>query len=223
MIPAWLGPVLLYMGQGFLVTMWIAVLSVVLATILGVLIGTASASSTRAIVLAARAYTEALRGIPSLMTMLFVFFALPRLGIETRPIGAAALGLGLWSAANIAEAVRGAIGSVPTGQVTAARALGLSQPQALAWVVFPQATRRFLPPYVGQVVVLIQASTLTSIVGVTDLLGSGRQMIERLAYVSGQSYAIPICGIVLAAFFAVCYPLTLLSEHLERRLQSRHH
>jgi polar amino acid transport system permease protein len=60
---------------------------------------------------------------------------------------------------------------------------------------------------------------LTSIVGVTDLLGSARQMIERLAYVGdGGSHAIAIYGLVLGAFFAVCYPLSLLANYLEGKL-----
>jgi polar amino acid transport system permease protein len=79
--------------------------------------------------------------------------------------------------------------------------------------------RRFLPPYVGQLTILIQASTLCSIVGLTELLGSARQMIERLAYVDGNSHAVLLYGAVLAGFFIICYPLTLLSSYLERRNQ----
>jgi polar amino acid transport system permease protein len=84
----------------------------------------------------------------------------------------------------------------------------------------PQAVRRFLPPYIGQLTVLIQASALTSVVGVTDLLGSARQMIERLAYISTDAHAVPIyCGVLLV-FFAICYPLTLLASYLEGKLRS---
>jgi polar amino acid transport system permease protein len=88
------------------------------------------------------------------------------------------------------------------------------------FAILPQALRRFLPPYVGQLTVLIQASALTSIVGVTDILGSARQMIERLGYVGTDSHAVEIYCAVLVAFFGICYPLTLLSNFLERRLRA---
>jgi len=68
------------------------------------------------------------------------------------------------------------------------------------FTVIPQAIRRFLPPYIGQLTVLIQASALTSVVGVNDLLGSARQMIERLAYVSPDSHAVPIYCTFLLVF-----------------------
>ena len=168
---------------------------------------------------AARGYIEALCGIPSLITLLFVFFALPRIGIETSPIAASILGLGLWNAANIGEAARGALSSIASGQTVASRALGMNQMQTIVWVIFPQAFRRFLPPYVSQLTILIQASTLTSVVGVTDLLGSARQMIERLAYVSDSSHAILIYACVMGCFFVVCYPLTLLAQLLEGKIR----
>lgn len=217
MSEAWLGPVALYLGKGFLLTLQISVLSILLATPLGIVVGALATSTSKWLVAVGRIYVELLRGVPSLMTLLFVFFALPGLGIETGPITASVLGLGFWSSANIAEAMRGALGSIPSEQAVSARALGMTTFQTLIWVVLPQALRRFLPPYVGQLTFLIQASTLTSVVGVTELLGSSRQMIERLAYSTGDSHAILLYGMVLGGFFAVCYPLTLLSEYLERR------
>ncbi|MDF2810838.1 MAG: amino acid transporter permease [Microvirga sp.] len=217
MSEAWLGPVGLYLGKGFLLTLKISVLSILLATPLGILVGTLATSPNKWLVAVGRIYVELLRGVPSLMTLLFVFFALPRLGIETSPITASVLGLGLWSSANIAEAMRGALGSISSDQAVSGRALGMTNFQTLIWVVLPQALRRFLPPYVGQLTFLIQASTLTSVVGVNELLGSSRQMIERLAYSTGDSHAILLYGMVLAGFFAVCYPMTVIVEYLERR------
>jgi len=219
-MPEWLLPTGRYLVTGFGTTLLIASLSVVLATPLGIAIGIMTQNSHRLASLLARGYIETLRGVPSLMTLLFVFFALPRLGIETGPITASVIGLGFWSAANIGEGVRGALSSIPTGQIIAARALGMTQIQTILLVIFPQALRRFLPPYVGQMTILIQASTLTSVVGVTDLLGSARQMIERLTYVSDSSHAVLIYGFVMALFFVVCYPLTVMGKILEDKVRS---
>lgn len=216
---AW--PVGSYLAQGLITTLWISLLSVLLATALGVALAALSRSPRWWVAALVRFYVEIFRGVPSLMILLFVFFALPQLGLRTSPTMASVLGLGLWGAANVGEVARGALDSIPTRQEQGARALGMNRVQALLWVILPQAVRRFLPPYVGQLTVLIQASALTSIVGATDLLGSARQMIERLAYVgSGGSYAIVIYAVVLAVFFSICYPLSVLSGVLERKLRN---
>lgn len=213
-------PLASYLLRGLGVTLLIAILSIALATPLGLVLGSMTQSQNRTSRLMARGYIEALRGVPSLMTLLFVFFALPKFGIETSPIAASILGLGLWSAANIAEVARGALSSIAAGQTVASRALGMSQRQTLIWVIFPQALRRLIPPYVSQLTLLIQASTLTSVVGVTDLLGSARQMIERLAYVGDGSHSIMIYGCVMLFFFVVCFPLSLIAQQLEARARS---
>jgi polar amino acid transport system permease protein len=208
------------MLNGLYVTLWVSLLTTLLATAIGAFIGLLSASTMKWVQVAVRLYIDIFRGVPSLITLLFVFFALPHVGITTGPITASVLGLAVWGGANIAETARGALKSVSSRQTEAARALGLSKVQALIFAVMPQAIRRFLPPYVGQLTVLIQASALTSVVGVTDLLGSGRQMIERLAYVSTDAHAVPIyCGVLLV-FFAICFPLTLLASYLESKLRS---
>lgn len=216
----WVVPVASHMLGGLYVTLWVSLLTTLLATVLGVFIGSLSASSSPWVQFGVRLYIDIFRGVPSLITLLFVFFALPHVGITTGPITASVLGLAVWGAANIAETARGALKSISSRQTEAARALGLSKVEALVFAVMPQAIRRFLPPYIGQLTVLIQASALTSVVGVADLLGSARQMIERLGYVSSDAHAVPIYIAVLVVFFVICYPLTLLSSFLERKLRS---
>ncbi|MBF9264075.1 amino acid ABC transporter permease [Paracidovorax cattleyae] len=216
----WVVPVALHMLNGLSVTLWVSLLTTLLATAIGLFIGGLSASTSRWVQLGVRLYIDIFRGVPSLITLLFVFFALPHIGVTTGPITASVLGLAVWGGANIAETARGALKSISARQTEAARALGLGKLQALVFAVMPQAIRRFLPPYIGQLTVLIQASALTSVVGVADLLGAARQMIERLAYVSPEPYAVPIYMGVLLLFFLICYPLTLLASYLERKLRS---
>lgn len=216
----WLIPVATHLGSGLTVTLLVAGLTIFLATLLGIFIGVASALSRPLVGKILRFYIDVFRGVPSLITLLFVFFSLPQIGISTGPIAASVLGLGLWGAANIAENVRGALNSISGKQTEAARALGLGKLSTMIFVLLPQAMRRFLPPYIGEITVLIQASALTSVVGVTDLLGAARQMIERLAYMTADSHAVEIYIAVLAVFFVICYPFTLLADYLERRLRS---
>lgn len=214
----WLGATLEQLAQGLGVTAIVAGFSILLATTLGALVGVLSLSQKSSARWTVRVYVDVFRGIPSLLILLFVFFALPQVGIETPPLVSAVLGLGLWGSASVAEVARGAIVSIPREQTEGARALGMNARQTLSRVVFPQAFRRFIPPYVGQMTVLIQSTALVSIVGVTDIQGAARQSIERLAYLTGDSHAIAIYGLVLGAFFLICYPLTLLANALERRL-----
>lgn len=215
---AW--PVALHLASGLGVTLEVALFSTLLATVLGVVLGALSQSGRPGVSRPVRAYVEVFRGVPSLLTLLFVFFVLPQAGITTSPLTAASLGLGLWGAAGVAEIARGALASIHPHQMQAGRALGLSARRAMLHVLLPQAARRFLPSYVGQLTVLVQASVLTSVVGVTDLLGSARQMIEQLAYVTGHSHALAIYGAVMLVFFLICYPLSVLASLLERRLRA---
>ncbi len=214
-----LSAVLAHMIGGLDVTLTVSTLTALLASLIGVLVGAVSSSHSVWVGRMVKLYIDIFRGVPSLITLLFVFFALPEMGITMGPIAASILGLGLWGGANIAETARGALTSISPRQTEAARALGLSKTQALVFTIMPQALRRFLPPYVGQLTVLVQASALTSVVGVTDLLGAARQMIERLAYVSSEPHAVQIYFFVLAIYFAICYPLTLLASLLERKLR----
>lgn len=213
-------PVVWHLAGGLWVTLEVSLMSVALATTLGVGLGVLSQSSRPGVPTLVRVYVEVFRGVPSLLTLLFVFFALPQIGISTTPLAAAALGLGLWGAAGIAEIARGALVSIHAHQWQASRALGMSSGQATLHVLLPQAARRFLPSYVGQLTVLIQASVLTSVVGVTDVLGAARQMIEQLAYTSGDPHALAIYAAVLLVFFLICYPLSALASLLERKLRS---
>jgi polar amino acid transport system permease protein len=115
---------------------------------------------------------------------------------------------------------RGALSSIASGQTLASRALGMNQRQTLIRVICPQALKRFIPPYVNQLTLLVHASTLTSVVGVIELLGSTRQMIERLAYVGDGAYSIVIYLGVMLLFFIVCFPLTLIAQALEAKARS---
>lgn len=216
---SWLGPALRYMAGGLGVTAVVAVASIIIATVLGMIIGLGLVYASKVLRWVCRLYVEVFRGVPSLIILLFVFFALPQIGVKTSPVNASILGLSLWASANVAEIFRGALQSVPGDQLVSARALGFSAPKAILHVVLPQAIRAFLPPFIGQVTQLVQATALTSIVGVSDLQNTAGQMIERVGYVTGQSYAILIYLIVMAVFFAICYPLTVLSSRLEVRLR----
>lgn len=209
--------VLRHLGGGLLNTLALSLGAVLLATLVGVLLGTLATTQNRALRLVTGLYVDVFRGVPSLLILLFVFFALPQLGFGTDPFTSTILGLGLWTSANILDTVRASILSISPHQTEAARALGMGRLQTMVFVIIPQALKRFLPPYIGQITVLIQATALASIVGVSDLLGAAREMMEMLTYSTGESHAILIYGMVLLGFFLICYPFMWLASRLERK------
>lgn len=199
--------------RGLGTTFAIAIASMILAVAIGFVVGIVRSQAPRAIDLPILAVIEFLRGIPLLVLMYFLFFGLPQLGLHTSNNGAAIAALCLYAGALGSEIVRGAIVSISRGQTEAASALGLGRAQILASVVIPQALRRMLPPFVGLFALIVESSSLSSLINVTDLLQVAHQNVER-----DNDIALPIYLTVLVAYFAVNYPVSLVSQRLEKRL-----
>jgi polar amino acid transport system permease protein len=158
-----------------------------------------------------RGFSDVVRGIPILVLIFFVYYGLPVTGLNLQPFSAAVLALTVFKTAQVIENVRGAIGSIPRGQMDAAKAIGLTFPQRLAYVIAPQATRRFLPPWINGVTDAVKGSALVSLLGVTELMHSIQQVI-------GRTYdALPLYVLGAMFYFVINYTLSTLSRQLERR------
>jgi polar amino acid transport system permease protein len=221
--PDWLRPVLDYMfSEGLRGTLIIAGESVLASALVGVVLGTLMTLQFWPLRALIRLYIEIWRGLPIIVTIFLIFFALPSLGIRFSAFQAAAIGLSLWGSAQVAEATRGAVESIPREQHEAAAALGFGWAARHAYVILPQARRRLLPPMVSLLVNVIQNSTLAALIGALELLESGKRQVERLAAPppvgEGEIYALQIYAIVLVIFFCISFPLTRLAAYLERRL-----
>ena len=167
------------------------------------------------------AYIEFIRGAP-LITLLFVGqnilgFLLPG-GASPDRIWRAAWVLSLFAAAYLAEAVRSGLAAVPPGQLEAARSLGLSQAQAMLMVVIPQALRVALPAMVGQFIALLQDTTLLSLIGLLDLLGTARGIMANPEFLGHSSELYLVLAVL---YWGCCASLGLGSRALERRLDPR--
>jgi His/Glu/Gln/Arg/opine family amino acid ABC transporter permease subunit len=204
-----------------------AALSLLGATVLGLVLGTLLTIRfwpTRALI---RAYIEIWRGLPILVTIFLIYFAFPRLD-ETIPhlpnieplaaFQAATVGLILWGSAQVAEATRGAVQSIRQEQHEAAAALGFGWVGRHVFVILPQAARRLLPPMIGLLVNGIQNTTIAGLIGVGEVLETGNRSTERLLFATGSSHALPIFFFVMAVFFLISFPLTRLAALLEQRL-----
>ncbi len=224
-MPDWVEPAARYMAEeGLPGTFRIAGVSLLGSAVIGVVLGTLLTirfRPTRALI---RLYIEVWRGLPILVTIFIVFFALPAVSrsLEFDPFTAASIGLTLWGSAQVAEATRGAVESIPREQHQAAAALGFGWVGRHVFVIMPQALRRLLPPLVGLLVNIIQNTTIAQVIGAAELLETGERSVERLTAPppigAGEIHAFEIYGAVMVVFFLMSFPLTRLAAYLERRL-----
>jgi polar amino acid transport system permease protein len=219
-MPDWVDPVARYMlEEGLRGTLQIAAIALVGSTLIGITLGTLLTVHFLPLRAAIRLYIEVWRGLPILVTIFIIFFALPAVSDALRfsALTAAAIGLILWGSAQVAEATRGAVQSIPREQHEAAAALGFGWVGRHAFVILPQALRRLLPPMVGLLVNIIQNTTIAQVIGATELLESAERQVERLTF-EGEIHAVEIYAAVMAVFFLISFPLTRLAAYLERRL-----
>lgn len=195
--------------RGLQVTFEVSVLSVALSLAAGVLFGVVLAYGPLLLRLPIRAAVDVVRGIPVLVLIFFVYYVFPAMGIELGAFVAAVAALSLFSACQVAEITRGAITSVHHGQMEAARAIGLTFPQCLFSVIFPQALRRFLPPWINSVTDTVKGSALVSLLGIVDLMLAIQQVI-------GRTYE-PMPFYILGAliYLVINYALSSASRRLE--------
>ncbi|MGH7264062.1 MAG: amino acid ABC transporter permease [Candidatus Rokuibacteriota bacterium] len=161
---------------------------------------------------AVAAAVDAVRAVPLLLQMFFIFFGLPALGVELPVFLSAVLAMTLWMGANTTEVLRGAIESIHPGQREAAWSTGLGYWPTMRHVILPQALRRMIPPFVGLCTILIKDSSLAAIIGVFELTRAAQESIER----SFRSFELYLVAAVI--YFVICAPLTFLSRRLEARL-----
>jgi polar amino acid transport system permease protein len=224
-LPDWVEPVARYMlEEGLRGTLQVAAVSLLGSAVIGIFLGTLLTIRFRPTRWLIRLYIEVWRGLPILVTIFIIFFALPAVSMQLQfdALTAAAIGLILWGSAQVAEATRGAVQSIPREQHEAAAALGFGWVGRHTFVVLPQALRRLLPPLVGLLVNIIQNTTIAQVIGATELLEAGERSVERLTSPPpigpGEVHAFEIYGAVMVVFFLISFPLTRLAAYLERRL-----
>ncbi|GCL72595.1 amino acid ABC transporter permease [Paenibacillus naphthalenovorans] len=201
------------LSKGVWVTVEIFVYTLVLGTALGIPLGVLRNSKIAAVRLPVFGIIEVFRGLPVPITLFFVFFAAPYvLHIDIPSKIAAVSGLTLWCMSEIAEVVRGALQSIPKGQTEAGKAHALTYFQILVWILLPQAFRRMLPPLIGIYNRLAKSTTLAALIGVRDLITAGQIVIER------TMASLEIYLFIIAVFFILCYPFSIASFYLEKKL-----
>jgi polar amino acid transport system permease protein len=201
-----LGPLMV----GLWTTLWISAVSSVFGLILGLITGLARVSKNITIRGLALVYVECIRGTPLLVQIFIAYFFLGTVFNLSRNVcGVGALAL--FAGAYVAEIVRAGIQSISKGQAEAARSLGMTTFQTMMDIILPQAFKRILPPLSGQFISLIKDSSLVSVIAITDLTKSGREIIT-------STFATFEVWIVVAAMYLlVTSLLSQLVYYIERR------
>ena len=199
---------------GVALTLYLAVASCVLSFIGGLILGLLSISRNRMIRYATLAVINAVRGIPLLMVIFWMYFLVPSLLGRAVPESQTVItALTLFTSAYMAQIVRAGIEGIPRGQMEAALSTGLRHWQAMIYVVLPQGLRNMVPSFVNQFVSLIKDTSLAYIVGVSELTHVATQVNNR-----SMIYPTEIFLFVALVYFIICYVFTSLSRRLERRL-----
>jgi polar amino acid transport system permease protein len=161
------------------------------------------------------AYVQVFQGTPLLMQLFLTYFGMAMAGIDTSPLLAASVCLTLYASAYLCEIWRGCVESVPKGQWEASASLALGFTEQLRHVILPQALRLGIAPTAGFGVQIIKGTALTSVIGFVEITKAG-QLIANATFEPFLIY-----GCVAALYFALCFPLSLWSQRLERRLRPR--
>jgi polar amino acid transport system permease protein len=200
-----------FLVDGLLVTLQITAIVVLISLVIGVAMGVALTYGSAWLRWPVRIYSDFIRGIPVLVLIFFAYYGLPATGLNLDSFTAAVVALTAFKISHVIETTRGAIQSIHPGQMEAAKAIGLPFWNRLFYVIFPQAVRRFLPPWINTVADAAKGSALVSLIGVVDLMLAMQKVIGR----TFEPMPIYIAGAII--YFLINYSLSTTSRRMESR------
>jgi polar amino acid transport system permease protein len=208
-----IGPALPHLLDGLKTTVYVSAMVIAISTVLGFPLALARMSRIEVVRWPAQLYIEIFRGTPMLVQLLWVYYALPALlGITIPPIPSVLIALSANLTAFLAESYRAGMQSVPLEQIEAAQTLRLSRLQIVRHIVIPQAFRQQIPTILSLDVSMFKDTSLISALGIADLTFQGN-------VISSQTYRpIEVYTMVAVMYFAVAFPLTVLTSMIERRM-----
>jgi len=211
--------ILAFVPEGLTATFTVTLASIGLALVLGLLAGLGRIARTTVINRIATVYVEVVRGIPLLVQLFYIYYALGPL-LHLNGLVSAIAALSICYGAYLAEIFRAGIQSIPKGQMEAALALGLSRTQALWRIILPQTIRVILPPIGNEFIALLKDSSLVSILAVSDLLRRGREYASTTFDYLEAHTVVALIYLIMTLFFS---RLVGLMEERMRTHGRQHH
>lgn len=203
-----------FLPDGILRTFQVTVISILIALMIGLITGLGRISRNPIVNRIATVYVEIIRGIPLLVQLFYIYYALGKV-IQVPRITAAIIAMSVCYGAYMGEIFRAGIQSIPKGQMEAALALGMSRGQAIRLVILPQTFRVILPPVGNEFIALLKDSSLVSILAVSDLLRRGREYASTTFYYFETYTMVALIYLVFTLFFSKVVAI------MEERMQYR--
>lgn len=197
--------------EGFLTTLEVSILGLILALMLGIIFGVLSTSKIKIFKVINRIYVEVIQNTPLVIQVFFLFNGLPYIKVVLPVFLIGILGVGVYHGAYISEVVRTGITSIPKGQFEAAKSQGFSHTQTMMYIILPQTVKIIIPPLANQLVNLIKNTSVLAMIAGGDL------MYTADSWSSANMYYGPAYVITGALYFIMCYPLAMISRKLELR------
>lgn len=200
-------------GNGFLRTLEVAVLALLLAMSIGIIIGTMSTAKSRLPRAIARIYVEIFQNIPLVIQIFFMYNGLAMAGLVLNEFTIGVVGVGIYHGAYVAEVVRAGIMAVPKGQEEAAYSEGFGYVQMMRYIILPQMVKIILPPLTNQAVNLIKNTSVLAIIAGADL------MYAADSYASSSLNYGPAYLVSGFLYFLLCFPLATFARRYEQKLK----
>ncbi|MEJ8476451.1 amino acid ABC transporter permease [Roseibium algae] len=199
-------------------TIYLSLIAFVGGGIIGLLVTAGRIAPSKSLRAVSTAYTWLFQSVPLLMLLFLLGLGMPRLfEINVDPWVAASLSLTLYTSAYLSEVWRGALAAIPAGQSEGGKALGLTTPQIVLLIIVPQAFRLAIAPTVGFLVQIIKGTSLAYIIGFHDLMSIGKRWANSPVPGTQPFVIYPMMAMI---YFALCFPLSVWSRRLEKRLGS---
>ncbi len=197
---------------GLRTTLELSALIIVFGTIIGIFGGIGLLYGPWVVQAMMRVYVDIVRGTPLLVLIFLIFYGLPALNVPIDGFQSAVVSFSLFAGGHISEVVRGAVSSVPRGQMDAAKSLGLTFWPRISWIILPQALPAALPPWVNTAVEMVKGTSLVVLVSVNDLMFASVKIAER------TGNPMPLYIAAGAIYIAVNLTISRLGAWLERRV-----
>ena len=211
------GKVILRLLKGMLVTVQISFSAILISSVLGIALGILMTSKNRVIKIITKVILETVRIIPILVWLFVFFFGITKvLDIHIDAMIVSLMVFSLWGTFEIGDIVRSSITSIPKIQTESGKAIALTSLQIKWYIILPQAAKRMIPAIINLSTRMIKTSSLISLIGVIEFVKVGQQIIEVTAMQNPNS-AFWIYAFLFIGFFLLCYPLSLLASHLEKK------
>ena len=199
-----------FLLDGLLVTLEVALVSIILSFIIGGIFGVIRFMKIPVLSTIVGLVVDVIRNLPLLLIIFFTYFALPQIGIQLSIFWSAVAAMTIFESAMLSEIIRAGLLAVPKGQMEAGRSTGLSYLSTLYYIVFPQSIKLMLPPIVSQFISLIRDTSLAVIISLPELTHHA-----KIIYAQQPTAVLPMFFAMALAYFAICYTLSIVAKKLE--------